>query len=649
MRRTIALIFIVVFCSGSLLLRGGGNPAIYVATTGSDGNSGTLASPFLTAGKAQTVARARLASGGCPIVYFRGGTYPISSALSFGASDSGSASCTVLWNSYPGENAVWSGGVDLTGTFTLCTTADPVCNSGATGIYQSSNTSLNPFRELYVGGTHRERSRSSDNVAVSGWAQTSGGYTLSSAVPSPTGSWKNPTHIEVVIAGGFVVSAQDPGWQQIRCTISSVSGSAVTMGTPCWTLFKTWQSGTWGAASTPWWIENAYELLPACGPTADGKGCWYYDYTSKIIYYKPKTGENIATISVIAPQLTRMATFNAASYIDLGRLQYSENTFLPDDGAGNDYVSVQAGYYCTGTQPCGISCNAGNCVNFVGTTPMDAAIRLTNGSHHITFDHSLCTHNGGRCIFAEHGTQHITITATKCIDNGGGCIQNGEATDYAETNPALKTSFALQRNNLDVDGPFEYQDSGFLMNLIETDATIDHNESDANSWVPISLGYGYSIPTVEAGYSNNNALTNNKVLLPCQLMFDGAPFYIGGGAQPNLVASGNYGSNTNNTAMQGCLYLDDGTTGTSWPGNVCAPGAGVIHGWGYMWTGAVTGNTLSGNFTTTATNDFLDNGSPPNTISGTVQYTAGCSPNSGTCPLNIINNAGIQAGVTPGP
>jgi hypothetical protein len=408
------------------------------------------------------------------------------------------------------------------------------------------------------------------------------------------------------------------------------------MGTPCWTLFKGLQSATWGAWTTLWWLENAYEMLPACG-----QGCWYYDYTAQIVYYIPKTGETISTIPVVAPQLTQLATFSGASYLSFTRLQFSHATFLPDS-AGDDYMSIQNGYYATGVQNGGIGCGAGTCVNFTNTTEMGAALTFTSGSNHITFSHDLFAHNGGRSLFFGHGSQYVTISASLFTDNGGGGIQWGEGSDYAQTNPALETTQLLYQNNED-DGPFEYLDSGAFFGLITSYSTIDHNYFPATGWAPLTLGYGYSIPTVEANYATNNSITNNNIVAPCQLMFDCGDIYIAGGAEPNLTVSGNYGQNTGNTTMRAAVYPDDGTTDTTWSGNVFAPGGRSSY-WAFLWTVRTVRNTLSGNYTTTATNNYIN--ADTNTFTGTTQYTDGSPP---APVIAIIANAGIQSGVTPGP
>lgn len=70
--------------------------AYYVATTGSDSNPGTLASPFLTLGKCQSAMQ----GGSVKTCYIRSGTYAMSAELHLTSSDNGET-----WAGYPGDAA----------------------------------------------------------------------------------------------------------------------------------------------------------------------------------------------------------------------------------------------------------------------------------------------------------------------------------------------------------------------------------------------------------------------------------------------------------------------------------------------------------------------------------------------------------------
>ena len=116
---------------------------------GNDSNPCSVTAPCLTWAHAQTVARTVLASGGCPLVSFRAGLYTLPASLAYASADNGSPSCTVAWQSYPGESAIISGGSQITG-WSLCTAADGVCNASGVSVYKASVPAGSKFRELFV-------------------------------------------------------------------------------------------------------------------------------------------------------------------------------------------------------------------------------------------------------------------------------------------------------------------------------------------------------------------------------------------------------------------------------------------------------------------------------------------------------------------
>jgi uncharacterized membrane protein len=76
----------------------------YVSPQGNDCNPGSLSQPFRTLSKARDVVRTvNSAMTGDIVVYLRGGTYPLTSTLSFGAADSGTKGFYVKYLNYAGE------------------------------------------------------------------------------------------------------------------------------------------------------------------------------------------------------------------------------------------------------------------------------------------------------------------------------------------------------------------------------------------------------------------------------------------------------------------------------------------------------------------------------------------------------------------
>ncbi|MDR0944942.1 MAG: hypothetical protein LBM66_02100, partial [Bifidobacteriaceae bacterium] len=92
---------------------------VYVAPGGDDEAAGTLAAPLRTLAGARDRVRELTGDGrsvpaGGVTVYFRGGTYPVTSRTDFQAEDSGTAAARITYAAYPGESPVSDGGVRLT-------------------------------------------------------------------------------------------------------------------------------------------------------------------------------------------------------------------------------------------------------------------------------------------------------------------------------------------------------------------------------------------------------------------------------------------------------------------------------------------------------------------------------------------------------
>ncbi|MFN3150394.1 right-handed parallel beta-helix repeat-containing protein [Bremerella sp.] len=91
----------------------------YVSPQGSDGWSGTIATPnsqksdgpFATIERARDAIReSRISESGDILVLIRGGTYQLAETIVFGRSDSGRADKTITYAAYPGETPVFSAG-----------------------------------------------------------------------------------------------------------------------------------------------------------------------------------------------------------------------------------------------------------------------------------------------------------------------------------------------------------------------------------------------------------------------------------------------------------------------------------------------------------------------------------------------------------
>lgn len=175
---------------------------VYVANTGNDSTgTGTYANPYATIDKARQAIDTIVAASGCGgggrttayTVALRGvntpsgfgslltatgaqlaaGTYyqgatTLTKPLTFGAGDNGCAGFPVVYQSYPGETALISGGIRATGWSTTGFTCTGTCTQ-----YKVVLSSTQPFFEtLYYNGVRRFRPRV--GAAVNNTCGTSG-------------------------------------------------------------------------------------------------------------------------------------------------------------------------------------------------------------------------------------------------------------------------------------------------------------------------------------------------------------------------------------------------------------------------------------------------------------------------------------------
>lgn len=89
----------------------------YVASNGNDSNLGTIDSPFKSIEKARDTIREIKNAGKFPEdgikVMLRGGTYYVENTITFNGLDSGTENGRVVYQSYPGETARFTGGIQL--------------------------------------------------------------------------------------------------------------------------------------------------------------------------------------------------------------------------------------------------------------------------------------------------------------------------------------------------------------------------------------------------------------------------------------------------------------------------------------------------------------------------------------------------------
>lgn len=447
------------------------------------------------------------------VVYLRGGRYALDSAFTLDASDSGMNGRQVVYQAYPGDTPVLSGGVKI---------SNWVLHDAAKNIYRATAPAGLHTRQMYVDGLRAQRARGIYNPP--GFTKTATGY---AAPDAGMASWRNPSDIE------FVHSVQ---WQHYRCSVASISGTTVTMDQPCW--YHATVPQQIHPMALPNWVENAYELL-------DEQGEWYHDRAANTIYYIPRTRQDMARAEVIVPVLETLVRVagtadNPVRDIAFQGITFAHATWLkPSSPEG--YPSGQAGQSVTGN-------------------PAEYRTVKTPGNvvfhrvQNVLLERNVFEHLGAAALAIEAGSKNTKVIGNVFRDISSTGIALGDTDQPNAVDVREITKDNVIRNNYITRACQEFYSGVGIFVAYAENTTIDHNELDNLPYSGISVGWGWGGP--DPSVAKNNKITNNRVHHVMQRLEDGGMIYTLG-AQPESVITGNYLSNQ--TFNFGGIYLDQGT------------------------------------------------------------------------------------------
>lgn len=248
----------------------------FVAPGGSDANPGTLEKPFATLRRAQQAARQRPGQ-----VYLRAGTYYLPETLLFTAEDSGTQEAPVVYQAYPGERPVISGGVRLEKL-----DWQPFRN----GIFQARVPEQFQTEELFVNGQRQTLARY-PNYDPS--ARFFDGFAPDALSAERAARWADPT-------GGYFHAMHPALWGGFtwRITGKDANGDVTKVGG--------WQNNRGGAVHREIrYVENILEEL-------DAPGEWFLDGRTHVLYFYPPAGLDLPNAIVEATRLRSLVEFRGS-------------------------------------------------------------------------------------------------------------------------------------------------------------------------------------------------------------------------------------------------------------------------------------------------------------------------------------------------
>jgi hypothetical protein len=479
---------------------------LYVSPAGNDAWSGRFMSP--TVGKndgpvatpqaAQAKARALIAAGlKEPLkIILRGGTYRLTTPLTFGPQDSGTKDCPVTWVSFSRERAILDGGRVITGwrqNGKLWETTIPEVKAGQWG-----------FNELFVNGRRRHRAR----IPNDGYFHIAGAFFADRDPKTPndprasTAFIFNPGDLQPWADLPEAVVVVHHSWETSLHRIKTLDTKENFVE---FTGPARWHFRYFGPRRR-YYIENVFEGL-------DAPGEWHLNRATGVLSYMPMPGETIGKTEFVAPVVTELLRVQGQP--DLGlpveHLHFRDLTFRH-----SDYVLPPEGHSDAQADP-----------------SVSGAIVLT-GARDCSLEGCELSHFGTYGIALRSGSKRCRIAQCHIYDGGAGLIRIGETGMTA--NAELRCDAHVIDNNYLHDYGEVYAGAVGLVVFQSSDNQITHNEIHDGYYTGISVGWNWGVTETQA---HRNLISYNHVHhVLKERLSDGAAIYMLG-TSPGTVIRNN--------------------------------------------------------------------------------------------------------------
>ncbi len=523
----------------------------YVSTTGNDTNAGTIDAPFATVGRAQlAVSAINSKMSGDIIVYVRGGNYTVSQQISLGNSDSGTNGHYVRYTNYPNEKPVLSCGIQIMG-WTL----------DAGKIYKANIGTGIDFRQLYVNGRREIRARTPNTGFKTIASMAYDGFNIDKGLLTGVTNLQN---VEMAINLFWMHKKA-----RIISTIDSANYTRATINPVEWEAITKEPQGSNAYAGRSYWLENAKEFL-------DTEGEWYFDKSAGILYYWPRSGEDINTSQIIIPTIQTLfnlsGTFDLpAHHIEISGLEIRYTNWTRPNNYG--LIDVQANSL--------IPSNLAAAVNaqYRHNQKKDrvpAAINAFSVSN-VRILNNRFIGLGGTGLTFDMGGSHNSAIGNVFCDVSSAAIEVGNDA-FAPTDSRMRpVSDTITNNYITYIGQ-EYYGACAITAYYTDSIQISHNEISHTSYGGISFGWGWSDSNVITPRKPTNGKINyNRINYACEKLIDTGGIYTDNAGNLSEIAY-NYITNTVNDVG---IFNDENTYNFSIHDNVLENNS--TYGGGFGW------------------------------------------------------------------
>jgi hypothetical protein len=515
----------------------------YVAPTGSDDNPGTMNAPFLTVSKARDVVRTiNTNMTGDIRVYLRGGTYTVTTPISFAPQDSGTRGYRIFYQAYPGETPILSGATKVTG---WSQHSGSIYKAALNRVSKLRNLYVNDARALMTSKTVTSRGGQGTYAVTAGqasWAWVSGSNSDgvkydTTAVPAIA---SNKDDLEIV---------NGTTWNEnIVCVRDVITTSdnyrALLFQQPYGAIAQLpgWNAGF--SVSGTHTIFNAFEFLSAAGQ-------FYFDKTTGTLYYYARSGEDMSTADVQAPVAEKLIDIAGTSTTNRVRnLTFQGITFANTDynlhavagsrgkatvQGGTIYIAYGNGdwhaskYEINDTLPGMITINSADGINLTGNVIKHSGnegVNMINDVINSSVVGNTITDIAGSGITVGH-PQHVYL------GDGGTHAKYPPGVEGICTNNAITNNLIYDISYLRGFGGHAGITAFFVDRL-----AITHNHVQKTAYIGISLGWGWR-NFADSTTCKNNSINNNRLVNTMSRLHDsGAVYTIG--QMPGTNINNNY-------------------------------------------------------------------------------------------------------------
>lgn len=581
------LICLVVSLSSlTVLANEGFQNVLYVSPDGDDHNSGTEIHPFRTIERARDEVRTLNNSmTGDITVYLRSGVYEINDTIEFSESDSGTNGYKVIYQAYPNEEPVISGGTQVTGW-----------KQHDGNIYKAQLERDTKLRALYVNGERAIMARR--NILAQGgygshrvikgtadWAWDSGS--------NHDGIRYNLEDLPILAHPEDLEITTSTTWNLNLVTVRDQKivqdNSILLLQQPYGAVAQSFGWGTEFRVSGNQVLHNAYEFL-------DEPGEFYFDKSTNTVYFYKHDGQDMSEANVIAPRVEGLLSIMGSSLESrVENISFKGITF-----AYSDWNLVKIGDsrgQSTLQGPTAVTVYANGNWHFYVYRAFDvpgAAIKVES-SKDITFERNTIKHTGNIGLAMINDISNSAIVGNTIVDTAGSAIVIGhpqhvhegdgpeishpggvgiEKEKYPSEVEGVPRKIEITNNYIDRAGTLFHGQNAIMAFFVE-DLKIHHNVVKNTPYGPISVGWGWwnfngdrdsVIPNIPTKTAARNSINYNRLINYGLTLTDtGAVYALG--LIPNSTIDGNYVVGRPKH-MLNAIHPDEGTSGFTGKDNV---------------------------------------------------------------------------------